>query len=102
MAASMKECHIQSREVTEALAIFKGIQLYLHLGLSHLVVKSDCQSMILMLQDAVDSNSPLGNIIHEIKALQVYFYRVLFNFVFARATMLLTAWLSLLGLLSLL
>lgn len=80
MAAKMKERHIQSPKSMKALAIFRIIQPCLHRGISHQVVESDCQSVILMLQDAAKSDSPIGNIIHEIKALRVYFQSCTFQF----------------------
>lgn len=73
MAASLKERFIQHLKMIESLAILRSIQLCFYQGISHLIVESDCESIVLLLQDPTTSDSPLENIIQEIKLLMTQF-----------------------------
>lgn len=73
MAASTKKKAIQDPAIIEGLAIFKGLQLAVPLGLSHLEGESNCQWVANELIQSEASLSSLGNILHDIKALMVGF-----------------------------
>lgn len=42
MVASMLEKEVSNPKSIESLAIFRGLQLSIHLGISNLIIKSDC------------------------------------------------------------
>lgn len=69
LAASLKERTIQNPKTIEAIAILKGLQLCSQLEIPNLVVESDCQSIVQMLNDPAESKSPIGNVIQEIRTL---------------------------------
>lgn len=66
MAASIKEMTLFQLEIIECLAICRGLQQCILLGISHLVVESDCLSVVHQIQGAEEAYLPLGNIINEI------------------------------------
>lgn len=52
MAASIKEMTLFQPEIMECLAICRGLQQCIPFGISHLVVESDCLSVVQQIQEA--------------------------------------------------
>lgn len=73
MAANMKEKVLFQPETIECWAILHGLQQCIPLGIPHLVVDSNCQSIVQQLQDTVEIYLPLGNIIKDIRQLMASF-----------------------------
>lgn len=69
MVVSKKEKALVQLENIKSLAILRGLQFCLQLGISNLIVESDCQSLVTELQNHQASLSPLGNIYKNIKDL---------------------------------
>lgn len=72
--ASIKERVLQEPETVECLAILRGLQLCIHLGISCLTVESDCQHVAHQLQTFDCSFSPLGNIKPDIRRPMNHFH----------------------------
>lgn len=51
----------QNLETLESLAIFKGLQQCIHLGLSKIIIESDCQQVVNEILSPKASHSLLGN-----------------------------------------
>lgn len=60
-AVSVCEINVQQPEIIESLAIIRGFQLCVRLGISQLIIESDCQFNVNELQGIKDSFSHLGN-----------------------------------------
>lgn len=69
MAITKKERGILQPEAVECLAILHGLQFCLQLGISNLLVESDCQAIANEIQGQQASLSPLGNIFQDIREL---------------------------------
>lgn len=69
MAVSKKEKALVQPETIESLAILRGLQFCLQLGISNLIVELDCQSLVAELHNHQAPLSPLGNIFQDIKDL---------------------------------
>lgn len=62
LAASMWEKMGLVPENIESLAIFWGLQLCMHMGVSNIVIILDCQTVAQALQQQDESLAPLDNI----------------------------------------
>lgn len=62
MAMSKKERGLLQPKNVESLAILRGLQFCLQLGISNFMVESDCQSIVAELHRHQASLSPLENI----------------------------------------
>lgn len=62
MVVSKKEMELVQPETIICLAILRGLQFCLQLGITNLIVELDCQTLIVELQDPRDSLSLLGNL----------------------------------------
>lgn len=69
----MKESMIQLLETIKCLAIFRGLQLCILLGINKLIIESGCQIIVQELQQGGASMSFLGNIIQDIRSLMPHF-----------------------------
>lgn len=69
MAISEKETELVQPKTIECLAFLHGIQFFLPLGITYMIVDSDCQILVVELQDTHASLSPLGNLYQDIKNL---------------------------------
>lgn len=69
MAASMREKIMFQPETTECVAIFRGIQQCIPLGIPNLVLESDYQTIVQQIQGLAEPFLPLGNIIEDIKKM---------------------------------
>uniref|UniRef100_A0A2N9HUH9 RNase H type-1 domain-containing protein n=1 Tax=Fagus sylvatica TaxID=28930 RepID=A0A2N9HUH9_FAGSY len=61
--------HVHTKEVIEALAIQEGCLLAKDMGLSHIVIESDVQSVIQAVQMGRYEGPSVGNIIQSIVEL---------------------------------
>ncbi|XP_035545068.1 uncharacterized protein LOC118348173 [Juglans regia] len=82
MAFSRAEILLKGSESLELLAIFRGMQQCVTMGVSHLVVESDSLLSIDALNDDSMTNSLLGVIYYEIKKLASCFVLCLFSHVY--------------------
>lgn len=73
LAASMKENDILDPETIENLVVMRRLQLNMHLGVTQLLIESNCQSVVKEIQGNKESSSTLGNLIHDIKELMARF-----------------------------
>lgn len=63
-AASIKEQDVQDSEIIENLAILYGLQLSMHLRVTHIIVETDCNSVVQEIHSSGESTSNIGNLIH--------------------------------------
>lgn len=70
---SIKEKQVQEPETIESLAILRGLQQCLHLGITNLIIESNCQLVVSEIQSFEQSYSLLGNLVSEAKALMAMF-----------------------------
>ncbi|XP_042958021.1 uncharacterized protein LOC122293512 [Carya illinoinensis] len=82
MAVSKIELALEDPETVELLAVFRGMQLCISMGISALEVESDCLLLVQALQQEDMSNSLLGNLFSEVKRLCNYFSSVSFVHVY--------------------
>lgn len=80
MAVSVREDTTHKPKITKGLAMIRGIQLYLNLGIHNLIVESDCQLLVKKIQSQEKSLSFSGNIIHDIKSLMTRFHTCSIHF----------------------
>lgn len=83
MTTNLRETVLQNLETTEYLAIFRGLQLCLNLGINHLIVELDCQTLVKELQSD-DASSMDGNIILDLKVLMTYFHMCYVSFAYSQ------------------
>ncbi|KAF5475865.1 hypothetical protein F2P56_007627 [Juglans regia] len=69
MAVSKKEREVSDATGIKMLAIFRGLQLSVHLGIHHLVVESDALTLVEELQKSEPSMAFVGNVIKNTKEL---------------------------------
>ncbi|CAI9773285.1 unnamed protein product [Fraxinus pennsylvanica] len=78
MAASKGEREVANPETIEFLAVLRGLQFVLFMGISHLVLESDCLLVVSQLNDAESITlSPWGSIISDIRRLLLAFSDVI-------------------------
>lgn len=82
--ASIREQNIQQPEIIESLAIYRGLQLYLQLGIPKIIIESDCQVVLAELQRLETYLSILGNLFQDIKALMSRFQNSSIQFRFRK------------------
>ncbi|XP_042959454.1 uncharacterized protein LOC122294624 [Carya illinoinensis] len=82
MAVSKIELALEDPKTVELLAVFRGMQLCISMGISALEVESDCLLLVQALQQEDMSNSLLGNLFSEVKRLCNYFSSVSFVHVY--------------------
>lgn len=80
MAACIKEEAVLNPKTIESQAIFRGSQQCLHLGISNLILESDCQTVMNALQNPQESHSLLSNLFCDIKALVAMFQHFSIHF----------------------
>ncbi|KAF5471637.1 hypothetical protein F2P56_008414 [Juglans regia] len=73
MAATKKEDFVDEPATIELLAVLRGLQFFLSLGIPNLVVESDCLVVVQELQDSQESLSSNGNLIQDVKRLMQLF-----------------------------
>lgn len=73
MATSLTKRTLFQPEMIEYLAILRGIQQCIPLGILNLVVESDCLSVVQQIQGLTKPFLPLDNIIEDIKKLMSTF-----------------------------
>ncbi|KAG2717700.1 hypothetical protein I3760_03G188300 [Carya illinoinensis] len=73
LAASKKESMVNDPAEVELLAMLRGLQLVLPLGIEELIIESDSLVMVTQLQQEDESWSVLGNLIKETKMLMAWF-----------------------------
>lgn len=56
---------MQDPKTIEILAILRGLQLSMHLGITQLLIESDYQSVVKKIQSNEESTSIQGNLIHD-------------------------------------
>ncbi|XP_040990895.1 uncharacterized protein LOC121238111 [Juglans microcarpa x Juglans regia] len=69
MSVSKGEWEVEQPEVIEFMAALRGLQLISHMGITHLVLESDCLLVVKELNEASTDQSPQGYIIREIRLL---------------------------------
>ncbi|KAF5443149.1 hypothetical protein F2P56_035733 [Juglans regia] len=74
LAVSKKGHAVNDPPDVELLAMLRGLQLCIPLGIEELILESDSLLMITQLQEKEESWSLLGNIIKETKLLMARFY----------------------------
>lgn len=67
MTASIREGDAFNPMAVKAKTILRGLQLCMHLGLSHLIIESDCKIVVDSILQREDSMSEIGNLIYDIK-----------------------------------
>lgn len=80
MAASIEEKYVQNSKTIENLAIFKGLQQCVHLGISHLILEFECHMVVNEILGLEASHSLLGNLLFDIKALMATFQQCKMQF----------------------
>lgn len=73
LTASIKERNVQNLKTIKSLAILRGVQQCIHLGLLNLIIESNCQLVVKEITSPEQSHSLLGNIFCNIKALMAAF-----------------------------
>ncbi|XP_042983291.1 uncharacterized protein LOC122312694 [Carya illinoinensis] len=73
MSAAKKECSAMIVVEVEALAIIRGLQFCIHLGISNLVIESDSQLVVTEFNQQGPSKATFGNVIREAKDLMSRF-----------------------------
>lgn len=68
-AASIDKILVAQPESIYALSILRGLQLYIHPGIFHLIVVSDCLLVVEDILNQEPSNLTFGNIILDIEEL---------------------------------
>ncbi|XP_041011343.1 uncharacterized protein LOC121255128 [Juglans microcarpa x Juglans regia] len=79
MVATKVEFEVERPTTIELLAVLRGLQLCLPLGIPNLVVESDCLPLVQQLQANVggeDSYTPNGNLIAEARQLLSQFQQI--------------------------
>ncbi|XP_041009383.1 uncharacterized protein LOC121253437 [Juglans microcarpa x Juglans regia] len=73
MAVSKSEHELHEPASVELLAMLRGLQFILHLGISKVVLKSDYLLMVEALANSEDSLSSQGNLLKEVRNLLSHF-----------------------------
>ncbi|CAI9760756.1 unnamed protein product [Fraxinus pennsylvanica] len=77
MTASKRDWEVADPEMIEFLAVLRGLQLIMPMGISHLVIESDCLLVVSQLNDVESiTTSPWGSIIADIRRLLFSFMDV--------------------------
>lgn len=63
MNVSIQGSAPQNPKTTECIELFRGLQLWLNLGINHLIIEFNCQTLIKDLQSNEESTSLMENII---------------------------------------
>lgn len=74
MSVAKRELATMKILEVEGIAILRGLQFSMHLGIHHLIIESDSLLVINELQKTEDSNAIFGNIIKEVKRLMEQFH----------------------------
>lgn len=80
LAASMRELTLMQSEHIECLAILKGLQICLQLGISTLIVEFDCLLLVQELQQTGEFGMYLGHILLDIKQMMARFSHISMKF----------------------
>ncbi|KAF5469163.1 hypothetical protein F2P56_013257 [Juglans regia] len=73
MAVSKSEHELHEPELVELLALLRGLQFNLHLGISKVVLESDCLLMVEALATNEDLLSSQSNLLKEVRNLLSHF-----------------------------
>ncbi|XP_042952128.1 uncharacterized protein LOC122289214 [Carya illinoinensis] len=73
MAVSKRESAVGDATSIEMLAILKGLQLTLHLGIQHLIIESDALTLVKEMHKTEPSMTLVGNVIRDTKELMSCF-----------------------------
>ncbi|XP_042958205.1 uncharacterized protein LOC122293812 [Carya illinoinensis] len=73
VTVSKAEHELNEPELVELLAMLRGLQFSLHLGLSKIVLESDSLLMLKALSTNEDSLSIQGNLLKEVRSLLSHF-----------------------------
>ncbi|XP_041015076.1 uncharacterized protein LOC121257859 [Juglans microcarpa x Juglans regia] len=76
IAASKNEDEVDEAAIIESIAILRGLQLCLPLGIPNFVIKCDCLNVVHELQSTEESFASAGNLINEPKNLMRRFQQV--------------------------
>lgn len=66
MAANIRETDALNLETVEAIAILRRLQQCMHMGISHLIIESNCQFVVDKIRGE-DHCSHFGNLLSNIK-----------------------------------
>ncbi|KAF5472125.1 hypothetical protein F2P56_008865 [Juglans regia] len=69
MAISKKETKVSDPTGVEMLAIFRALQLSMHMGIHHLIIESDASTLVEELQKSAPPMALVGNVIKDTKEL---------------------------------
>ncbi|KAF5468889.1 hypothetical protein F2P56_013000 [Juglans regia] len=69
MVVSNSEHELHEPAFVELLAMLRGLQFSLHLGISKVVLESDCLLMVEALATSKDALSSQGNLLKEVRNL---------------------------------
>ncbi|XP_058221937.1 uncharacterized protein LOC131331973 [Rhododendron vialii] len=69
-----------SPAVAESMALRRGMQLGLHLGLTSVVMESDSQSIISILNDQIEVSQDVCVVLNDVRALEKNFHNCIFSF----------------------
>ncbi|XP_042942894.1 uncharacterized protein LOC122277073 [Carya illinoinensis] len=81
MAATISETEVNDPSTIELLAILRGMQMCIPLGIPKLMVESDCLMLVNELQSSQAPSSVNSNLVMEVKNLMSCFHEVLFEHV---------------------
>ncbi|XP_040987646.1 uncharacterized protein LOC121235362 [Juglans microcarpa x Juglans regia] len=76
MTTTISEIEVNEPATIELLAVLRGLQLCIPLGIPKLIIESDYLLMVQELQAAYDTFSANGNLVMEVKSLMNYFQEV--------------------------
>lgn len=79
-ASSMKEQDIQEPGTIKTLTILRGLQLNMHLGVTHFLLELDCQLVTKEVQGNGEPTFTLDNLIQDIKELMTRFQQCSIQF----------------------
>ncbi|KAF5463138.1 hypothetical protein F2P56_019077 [Juglans regia] len=76
MVASKHEEDVDGAETIESIAVLRGLQLCLPLGIPKLILECDCMNVVRELQSTEASMASAGNVINDAKMLMGRFQEV--------------------------
>ncbi|CAI9756749.1 unnamed protein product [Fraxinus pennsylvanica] len=87
MAMSKIEIRVEESEAIELLAIFRGLQLCVNMGIQNLLVESDSKLVVEALQIERMLNSSLGVLYQEVKHLATQFVNCKYSHIYRECNM---------------
>ncbi|CAI9757855.1 unnamed protein product [Fraxinus pennsylvanica] len=87
IAMSKIEKSVEESEAIELLAIFRGMQLCVNMGIQNLLVESDRKMVIEVLQTDSMLNSSLGVLYQEVKIFATHFVNCNYSHIYRECNM---------------